>query len=104
MTDARQVERYNQFRTFAAQLKKLARTADFKMSARGYCYLLEDHGLLKDEFDRADGIINRCRKGDHLIQPLPPVDFTADDDARTPSGLDGTQCVTGHSAPLFHAT
>jgi len=48
-----------------------------KISSRGWCYLLEPYGLDKGDFDKAQKLINDCRKDGHL-----PLDFTADDDAR----------------------
>ena len=49
-----------------------------KISARGWCYLLEGFGVItKDRFDKCFKIINLCRKEGYL-----PVDFTAQDEAR----------------------
>ena len=86
-TPERQRERRDAFKRFAAQLQALQWTVDFKMSARGWAYILEQHGLTKDQFDLAEGRINTARKEGYL-----PLDFTASDEARGPQGSDGTGC------------
>ena len=87
MSSRRQAERDAAYRTFAEQLQALTGTVDYKLSARGWCYILEEHGLSKDQFDIAESRINICRKDGWL-----PLDFTADDSARGPQGDDGTGC------------
>ena len=50
-----------------------------KISARGWCYLLEGFGsITKDQFDRCFKVINLCRKEGYL-----PIDFTAQDESRS---------------------
>jgi hypothetical protein len=56
---------------------------DFTASSRGWCYILEEHGLLKSEFDRAQTLVNDCRK-DGLL----PLDFCAEDGGRAVDGLE----------------
>ncbi|HUS55896.1 MAG TPA: hypothetical protein VMY41_18040 [Thermohalobaculum sp.] len=56
---------------------------DFRVSSRGWCYILEEHGLGKGDFDRAQRIINQCRKDGPL-----PIDICADDGARQAIHLD----------------
>jgi hypothetical protein len=71
---------------FASRLKEINSRVDFKMSSRGWCYVLEnDHGLSKGEFDKAQDLINSCRKNGLL-----PIDFTAEDEARSADNLE--QC------------
>ncbi|KKK63970.1 hypothetical protein LCGC14_2988950, partial [marine sediment metagenome] len=49
-----------------------------KVSARGWCYLLENFNLItKDQFDYCQKIVNLCRKEGYL-----PIDFTAQDISR----------------------
>ena len=48
---------------------------DYDPGARGWCYLMEEHGLSKDEFDKAEALITACRKDGSL-----PLDFCGDDD------------------------
>src|SRR5262245_60653566 len=51
---------------------------DFDPGVRGWCYLLEPHGLPKSDFDRCEKLITACRKSGLL-----PLDFTKDDTDRT---------------------
>lgn len=63
---------------FCGDILQIQSTLDFKVSSRGWCYLLEGRGLLdKGSFDRAQELINDCRKSGLL-----PVDICADDAAR----------------------
>jgi hypothetical protein len=50
---------------------------DFKVSSRGWCYILEEHGLSKGDFDKAQRLINDCRKSGLL-----PLDICCEDDGR----------------------
>ena len=56
---------------------------NFDVSSRGWCYLLEEHGLLKGDFDSAQKLINDCRKDGHL-----PVDICCEDERRSADNLD----------------
>ena len=58
-------------------------TLDFKVSARGWCYILEEHELEKGAFDVAEGRINECRKGGYL-----PLDICSEDDGRAADHLE----------------
>lgn len=50
----------------------------FKVSSRGWGYILEQKGLItKDQFDKVEALINRCRK-----RGLLPVDFVAEESSR----------------------
>jgi hypothetical protein len=53
-------------KTFCRQIVKFKSRLDFDVSARGWCYILEEYGLLKSDFDRAENIINDCRKTGQL--------------------------------------
>jgi hypothetical protein len=65
-------------RRFAKRLKEIDSTLDFKQSARGWCYTLENEGIIdKGEFDRAETAINTCRKLGYL-----DIDFCAEDVSR----------------------
>jgi hypothetical protein len=71
-------------RQFAESLKKINSTLDFKVSSRGWCYILEnEHGLSKGDFDKAQDLINECRKSGLL-----PIDFTVEDEARGADNLE----------------
>ena len=67
---------------FCEVLKEIDDGADFKVSSRGFCYLLEKYGLGKPDFDYAENLINDCRKDGNL-----PVDFTSNDEKRRVIGL-----------------
>ena len=62
---------------FCRRLFEIQSGFDFKASARGWCYILEEYGLLKGGFDTAEKLINACRKSGHL-----PIDFTLEDSKR----------------------
>jgi hypothetical protein len=68
---------------WCAGIIQIASSLDFKMSARGWCYFLEQHGVLKGEFDTAERLINDCRKNGRL-----PLDITAADSTREAEGIE----------------
>jgi hypothetical protein len=70
-------------RAFATFLKEIASTLNFKVGARGWCYILEEHGFEKGQFDAIQDHITECRKNGLL-----PIDFTAEDDNRAWDNLE----------------
>jgi hypothetical protein len=68
---------------WCAGIEELASTLDFKVSSRGWCYILEQHSLSKGDFDTAQRLINDCRKSGDL-----PLDICAEDDRRTAEHLE----------------
>jgi hypothetical protein len=56
---------------------------EFKVSSRGWCYILEEHGLYKGAFDTAQRLINDCRKSGML-----PLDICCEDDGRAADHLE----------------
>lgn len=63
---------------FADLMKDISDDIGFKVSARGWNYIMENRNIItKNEFDRVEAAINRCRK-----EGLLPVDFVAEEDAR----------------------
>jgi hypothetical protein len=54
---------------------------------RGFCYLLEEHGLPKGDFDKAEKLITACRKNGLLT-----IDFTAEDNARSEDNSEILDC------------
>jgi hypothetical protein len=55
----------------------------FRISGRGFCYILENDGIItKGQFEQASSLINACRKDGRL-----PINVTADDDTRAADGL-----------------
>jgi hypothetical protein len=55
---------------------------DFEVGSRGWCYILEQHGLVKGDFDAAQDLITDCRKSGEL-----PLDICAEDESRGTVGL-----------------
>jgi hypothetical protein len=69
---------------FADQMQQISRQIGFKVSARGWAYLLEGQRLInKDQFDRVETVINSCRKKGIL-----PIDFVAEEEGRQFSGVE----------------
>lgn len=63
---------------FASYLKRLSDKYGFKISARGWAYALETERIInKDQFNKVESAINRCRK-----EGLIPIDFVAEDSGR----------------------
>ena len=56
---------------------------DFDVGSRGWCYILERHGLRKGDFDVAEKLITDCRKSGAL-----PLNICAEDAAREAIGLE----------------
>ena len=65
-------------------LEEIQSRLSFKQSPRGWCYTLENEGIInKGQFDRAESAINECRKAGYL-----PIDFCADDAKREWIGVE----------------
>jgi hypothetical protein len=74
-------ERHHQeMAAFCALIRQIERTLDFRVSSRGWCYILEEHGLTKGDFNVAQDVINVARKSGLL-----PIDICAEDEARLPT-------------------
>jgi len=68
---------------FAKEIKEISGIIGFKVSARGWCYQLEQNRLIdKSEFDKVESLINKCRQKGIL-----PIDFTAEEEGRRFSGV-----------------
>jgi hypothetical protein len=68
---------------FAELLQSMSSHIGFKVSSRGWGYLLEQARYInKDQFDKVEAAINQCRK-----EGLLPVDFVAEEKARAFSGV-----------------
>ena len=63
---------------FCARILQIRSTMDFEVGSRGWCYILEQHGLRKGDFDAAQKLITDCRKSGDL-----PLDICAEDESRT---------------------
>jgi len=70
---------------FADELTRIQSQIDFKISARGWCYQLEQFGLItKAEFSKVERLINKeCRQKGYL-----PIDFVAEEESRKFSGVE----------------
>ena len=71
-------------REFCDKIRKIDETLDYKVSSRGWCYILEEHGLGKDQFQRCQNLINDCRKNGML-----PFDLCAPDPRRAAEEIEG---------------
>lgn len=73
----------NRLPLFVEVLEDLQHRIGFKVSSRGWCYLMEQAGHInKSQFDKVEDAINRSRK-----LGLLPVDFVAEETARAFSGI-----------------
>ena len=68
---------------FCSRLNKIDEGLDIKVSAHGWCYILEEDGLAKGDFKACERLINECRKNGAL-----PYDFTAEDERRSAAGVE----------------
>ena len=79
--------RYNtdeQLAEFAEALLGFSSKIGFKVSSRGWAYLMEGERMInKDQFDKVTNLINTCRK-----KGLLPIDFVAEEDARMFHGVE----------------
>ncbi len=75
---------------FSKELESIGDQIGFKLSARGWCYQLEGFGLItKAEFNKAENIINACRKQGYL-----PIDFTAEEEGRQFAGVERPDTIS----------
>jgi hypothetical protein len=66
---------------FCRLILEIRSRMDFEVGARGWCYILEQRGLItKGDFDAAESLITECRKTGDL-----PLDICAQDDSRVTS-------------------
>jgi hypothetical protein len=72
-----------QLAAFCALIRQIRSSMDFDVGSRGWCYILERHGLHKGDFDAAEKLITECRKSGAL-----PLDICAEDAARETIGLE----------------
>ena len=68
---------------WCAAVLKINSALDFQVSSRGWCYVLEEHGLLKGDFDTAQKLINTCRKSGLL-----PLGICSEDEGRQAEHLE----------------
>jgi hypothetical protein len=71
-------DRWQDFKAFAALILELNSTLEFRVSSRGWGYILENEGwVTKGDLDRAQEAVNECRKFGYL-----PVDICLEDGSR----------------------
>lgn len=77
-------ERPAELQKFASTLEAIGSDIGFKLSARGWCYQLEQAGVInKGEFDYVESIVNECRELGYL-----PIDFVAEEEGRQFHGIE----------------
>lgn len=80
-SETAEAEYQQQVAAFCALIQEIRSTMDFAVGSRGWCYILERHGLRKGDFDDAQRLINTCRKSGAL-----PLHICAEDEARAAVG------------------
>lgn len=85
-TAAQQAEYEAQLSDFYAEIREIDSRLDFKVSSRGWCYILENAGAItKAEFGRVETLINDARKTGAL-----PLNICAVDETRAFECLEST--------------
>jgi hypothetical protein len=82
-TAAAELEYSERVAVFCALVLEIQSTMDFAVGSRGWCYILERHGLRKGDFDAAQRLINECRRTGAL-----PLDICAEDSSRETVGIE----------------
>jgi hypothetical protein len=72
-----------QVAAFCRLILQIKSSMDFAVGSRGWCYILERHGLRKGDFSDAQKLITACRKSGEL-----PLDICAEDASRATVGLE----------------
>jgi hypothetical protein len=72
-----------QVAAFCRLILQIKSSMDFDVGSRGWCYILERHGLRKGDFNDAQKLITACRKSGEL-----PLDICAEDASRATVGLE----------------
>lgn len=74
----------DELKDFADKIKDISDDIGFKVSSRGWCYILEGYRMInKNEFDKVDTLINNCRRNGYL-----PIDFVAEESSRQFHGIE----------------
>lgn len=75
---------FSDLEEFAEFMKRLSKQIGFRVSSRGWAYILEQKRFInKGQFDTATRAINNCRK-----KGLLPINFTAEEAARNFEGVE----------------
>jgi hypothetical protein len=78
-----EAEYRKQVAAFCTLIRKIQSKMDFAVGSRGWCYILERHGLRKGDFDAAQRLINECRRTGAL-----PLSICAEDSSRETIGIE----------------
>jgi hypothetical protein len=70
---AAQLAYQEQVEEFCRRIEEIRASLDFEVSARGWCYILEEHGATKADFPTIERLFVACRKSGDL-----PIDICAD--------------------------
>lgn len=77
-TPEAEVEYQAHIEEFAQRIRQIKSRLDFRPSSRGYCYILENEGVItKGDFDACQKLMTDCRKAGIL-----PLDICCDDSKR----------------------
>lgn len=79
----KEAEHQAELEEFYGALIAIDKTVPISVSSRGWCYLLEEHGLEKGDFSRVEALINDGRKNGNL-----PTDICSADEKRSLRGLE----------------
>jgi hypothetical protein len=74
---AAQLAYQEQVEEFCRRVREIRASLDFEVSARGWCYILEEHGATKADFPTIENLFVACRKSGDL-----PINICAEDEAR----------------------
>src|SRR5262245_47671261 len=74
---AAQLAYQKQLEEFCHRIEEIRASLDFEVSARGWCYILEEHGATKADFPTIERLFVTCRKSGDL-----PIDICSEDEAR----------------------
>src|SRR5262245_22132144 len=77
-TDEEEDAYYDALVKWCAGIQEIKSTLSFQVGTRGWCYILEAHGLAKSDFDKAEQLLTKCRKIGAL-----PLDICAEDSSRS---------------------
>jgi hypothetical protein len=84
-TEARRARYEADLQAFCDRIREISSALDFKVSSRGWGYLLEQEGTInKGDLDAAQHLINDCRKSGLLL----PLDICTKDDKRAADGVE----------------
>ena len=78
---------------FCKLIRQINSRLDFAVGSRGWCYLMEHHGLGKGDFDAGESLITACRKSGDL-----PLDICAEDASRDAVGVEQIDTLDDVSA------